>query len=250
MAPRDSKESTEINGNIHPGENGKGKKAKNPRTSSNSSLPDLPPEGVDAAIAAVGKIGKILYFVQGFHEEISTVEGIYGLGIRQEAQINELETTITNLAFRKDYEMTRLQDENDSYRAEARQLERVRKELEQEQAGVDDTLNAMQAKMEAQKDIEIGETKQGFSDKLKTRVKQMKEEYEKKIQALETDNAGLKDTIKKLEEEKKQAQEKLKEQKKSVEVDKRSSRSHIMRLESELQQISAVSRVSPQSHEF
>lgn len=250
MAPRDSKESTEINGNIHPGENGKGKKAKNPRTSSNSSLPDLPPEGVDAAIAAVGKIGKILYFVQGFHEEISTVEGIYGLGIRQEAQINELEATITNLAFRKDYEMTRLQDENDSYQAEARQLERVRKELEQEQAGVDDTLKAMQSKMEAQKDIEIGEIKQGFSDKLKTRVKQMKEEYEKKIQALETDNAGLKDTIKKLEEEKKQAQEKLKEQKKSVEVDKRSSRSHIMRLESELQQISAVSRVSPQSHEF
>ena len=250
MAPRDSKESTEINGSIHPGEKGKGKEAKNPRTASNSSLLDLPPEGVDTAIAAVGKIGKILYFVQGFHEEISTVEGIYGLGIRQEAQIKELETTITDLAFRKDYEMTRLQDENDLYRAEARQLERLKKELEQEQAGMDDTLKAFQSKMEAQKDIEIGETKQGFSDKLKTRVKQMKEEYEKKIQALETDNAGLKDTIKKLEEEKKQAQEKLKEQKKSVEVDKRSSRSHIMRLESELQQISAVSRVSPQSHEF
>ena len=250
MAPRDSKESTEINGSIHPGENGKEREAKNPRTASNSSLLDLPPEGVDAAIAAVGKIGKILYFVQGFHEEISTVEGIYGLGIRQEAQIKELETTITDLAFRKDYEMTRLQDENDLYRAEARQLERVRKELEQEQAGMDDTLKAIQSKMEAQKDIKIGETKQGYSDKLKTRVKQIKEEYDKKIQALETDNAGLKDTIKKLEEEKTQAQEKLKEQKKSFEVDKRSSQSHIMHLESELQQISAVSRVSPQTHEF
>ena len=250
MAPRDSKESTEVDGNIHPGDRGKGKKARNPRTSSNSSLPDLPPEGVDAAIAAVGKIGKILYFVQGFHEEISTVEGIYGLGIRQQARINELETTITDLVFRKDYEMTRLRDENDLYRAEARQLERERKTLEQEQAGVDDTIKAMQSKMEAQKDIEIGEAKQGFSDKLKTRVKQIREEHEKKIQAMETDNAGLKDTIKKIEEEKKQAQERLKEQKKSFEVDKRSSQSHIMRLESELQQISAVSMVSPQTREF
>ncbi len=250
MAPRDSRKSTETNGNIHPGEKGKGKEAKNPRTSSNSSLPDLPPEDVGAALAAVGKIAKILYFVQGFHEEISSVEGIYGLGIRQQAQIDELETTITELAFRKDQEMARLQHENDTYQAEARQLEREREKLEQKQAGMDNTLKEMKAEVEAQKEIEIGEAKQGFLDESKARDKQTRDEYEKRIQALEKDKAGLKNSVKKLEEEKRQAREDLKKQKKSSEIDKRSSQSHIMRLESELQQISAVSMVSPQAPEF
>lgn len=249
MAPRDSKDSNETNGNVHPGEKDKGK-AKIPRISSNGSLPELPPEAMDVAVAAVGKISKILYFVQGYYEEISDVEGIYGHGIRQQARIDELETTLTYLAFQKDQEMARLQDENDKYQAKARQFERERAELEREQASVDDMLNAMQSKMDNQKEKEIDEAKQAFMDKFKIRVKQIKEELEKKIQALETDKAGLKDAVKKLEEEKLQDQEHLNQQKESFELDKRSSQSYIMRLESQLCQINAALTVSAQTPEF
>ena len=205
---------------------------------------------MDVAVAAVGKISKILYFVQGFHSEISDIEGIYGLGIRQQARIDELETTLTDLAFRKDQEMARLQNENDKHQAKARQFEREREELEQEQASMDDTLHAMQSKMDTQKEKEIDEAKQAFTDKFKTRVKQIKEELEKKIQVLETDKAGLKDAVKKLEEEKVQEQKNLNQQKESLELDKRSSQSYIIRLESQLRQINAALTVSAQAPEF
>ena len=249
MAPTDPRDSIEANGNIHHG--GKGKeKAKNPKTSSNNSLPDLRPEAVDTGIAAVRQISKILHFVQSYHEEISDVEGVYGLGIRQQEQIDELETTVTNLAFRKDQEMARLRNENEMYRAEARQFEHEREKLQREQASMNNTLKVMQSKMETQKEMGINEAKQEFSDKLKTRVKQIREEHEKKIQALDTDMAGLKDAGKNLEEEKKQAQKDLKQQKESFELDKRSFQSHIMRLESELRHINAATVVSPQTPEF
>lgn len=249
MAPRDSKDSTDVNGNVHPAGKGKGK-AKISRTSSSASLGDLAPEAVDAGMAAVRQISKILCFAQSYHEEISNVESIYGFGIRQQARIDELEITLNNLAFRKDEEMAKLRDENDTYQANAHQFMLNRKELEREQASMGDARKEMQSKMESQKEREINVAKQELSDKSKTRVKQIKEELEKKIQALETDKNGLKDAIKKLEKKNIQAQEDLNQQKESLELDKRTFQSHIMRLESELHQINAAFTVSPQTPEF
>ena len=125
-----------------------------------------------------------------------------------------------------------------------------REELESQRAGMDDARKAMQSKMERQKQMEINKAKQELSDQSKTRAKKIREELEKKIQALETENDGLKDTTKKLEEKNIQAKTDLKKQKESFELDKRSSQSHIMRLESELNQINAASMVSPQTPEF
>lgn len=249
MGPRDSRDLTETNGNVHPAGNGK-RRAKISRTSSNASFGDLPSEAMDAGIAAVRQISKILHFVHGYHEEISDVESIYGLGIRQQAHIDELNATVNDLMFRKDQEMTRLRDENDAYRASARQFELEREKLKQDQASMDDTRKAMQSKMKRQKEMEINEAKQEFSDKVKTKVKQVREELEKKIQDLETDKDGLKDAIKKLKEKNTQAQEDLNQQKESLELDKRSSQSHIIRLEAELHQINAAFTVSPQTPEF
>ena len=249
MGPRDSRDSTETNGNAHPAGKGKGK-AKTSRTSSNASLGGLTPEAVDAGIAAVRQISKILCFVQGYHEEINDVESIYGLGISQQARIDELETTLTDLAFGKDQKMAKLQNENDKYQANTRQLMLDREELKREQASMDDAHKAMQVNAERQKEIEINEAKQEFSDKCKNKVKRIREELETKIQALETDNEKLKNTIKKLEEKNIQAQEDLNQQKESLELDKRISQSHIMRLESEIRQINAASTVSPQTPEF
>ncbi|KAI4281569.1 MAG: hypothetical protein L6R38_003584 [Xanthoria sp. 2 TBL-2021] len=135
MGPRDTRDSTEPDGNVHPAGKGKGK-AKISRTSSNASLGDLTPEAVDTGIAA------------GYHEEIDDVERIYGLGIRQLDRIDELETTVTNLAFRRDQEMAKLRDENDAYQANARQFLLEKEELERQRANMDDARKAMQLKME------------------------------------------------------------------------------------------------------
>lgn len=116
--------------------------------------------------------------------------------------------------------MAKFRKENDAYQANARQFMFEREELEREQANMDDARKAMQSQMERQKEMEINGAKQGFSDHFKTRVKQIREELEKKIQALETDK------------------------------DKRSSQSHIMRLDSEPHQINAASTVWPQTSEF
>ncbi|KAI4087747.1 MAG: hypothetical protein L6R37_008287 [Teloschistes peruensis] len=249
MGPRDTRDSTETDWNVHPAGKGKGK-AKISRTSSNASLGDLTPEAVDTGIAAVRQIAKILRFAQGYHEEIDDVERIYGLGIRQLDRIDELETTVTNLAFRRDQEMAKLRDENDAYQANARQFLLEKEELERQRANMDDARKAMQSKMERQKEMEINRAKQGLLDQSNTRVKQIREELEKKIQALETEKDGFRDTTKKLEEKNIQAKKDLKKQRESFELDKRSSQSHIMRLESELNQINAASTVSPQTPGF
>lgn len=249
MGPRDSRDSTESNGNVHPAGKGKGR-AKISRTSSSASLGDLTPEAVDTGLAAVRQIAKILHFVQGYNEEISNVEGIYGLGIRQQARIDELETTVNDLVFRKDQEMTKLREETDMYQANARQFMLDREELERQRAGMDDARKAMQSKIERQKEMEINKARQEFSDQFKTKVKQIREELEKKIQVLETENEGLKDTTKKTEEKNIQAKKDLKKQKEIFELDKRSFQSHILHLESELNQINAASTVSPQTPEF
>ncbi|KAL8855548.1 MAG: hypothetical protein Q9178_007817 [Gyalolechia marmorata] len=240
MGPRDTRDSTETNGNVHPAGKGKGK-AKISRASSNASLGDLTPQAVDMGIAAVRQIAKILRFVQGYDEEIADVEGIYGLGIRQQARIDELENTVTDLAFRKNQEMAKLQEKNDAYQGNVRQFSLEKEELERQRASIDDTRKAMQSKMERQKEMEINRAKQEFSDQSNTRVKQIREELEKRIQVLEIEKDGLKDTTKKLEEKNIQAKKDLKRQKESFELDKRSSQSHIMRLESELNQINATS---------
>ncbi|KAL8710443.1 MAG: hypothetical protein Q9225_007288 [Loekoesia sp. 1 TL-2023] len=180
MGPRDSRESTETNGNVYPA--GKGKeKAMISRISSKASLGDLTPDAVDKGIAAVRQIAKILHYVQGYHEEIGDVEGIYGLGIRQQARIDELEATVTNLAFRKNQEMAKLQDENDAYQANAHQFALEKEELERQQGSMDEARKAMQFKIERQKEMEINRAKQELSHQFNTRIKQLREELEKKI---------------------------------------------------------------------
>ena len=249
MRPRDSKDLTETNENVHPVGKDKGR-AKISRASSNASFGDLPSEAINAGIAAVRQISKILHFAHDYHEEISDVESIYDLGIRQQTQIDELNITVNDLLFRKDQEMTRLRDENDAYQVSACQFEREREKLKHKQASINDTRKAMQLKMKRQKEIEINEAKHEFSDKFKTKAKQIREELEKKIQDLKTNKDGLKDAIKKLEEKNTQAQQDLNQQKKSLELDKRSSQSHIMRLKAKLHQINAAFMVSPQTPEF
>lgn len=249
MGPRDSRGSAETNGNVHRA--GKGKAAATiSRSSSNDGLRDLTPEAVDKGIAAVREISRILSFAQTYHNEIGVIESIHGLNISQKERIEKLETIVGELTSRKDQEMERLRDENEAYRANAHRFEREREELEREQATIDDTRQAMQSDMERQKEKGINEARQEFSDKLKTRAKQIREELEKKIKALETDKDGLKDAIKKLEEKNIQAQKDLSQQKVSLELDKRSCQSHIVRLESELHYINAASILSPQTPEF
>ena len=249
MGPRDSRDLTETNGKDHPVGKGKGR-AKIPRASSNASFGDLPSEAVDEGIVAVRQISKILRFANGYQEEISDVERIYGVCIDQQARIDELNTTVNDLMFRKNQEMTRLQNENDAYQASACQIQRERETLEKEQASMDDARKAMQSKMKRQKETEVSEAKQGFSDKFKSQVKQIREELEKKIRDLETNKDGLQDALKKLEEEMARTQQNLNQQKAGYEVDKRSSQSHIMRLEAELHQINAAITVSPQTSEY
>ncbi len=162
MAPKDSRDSAETNGNVHP--EGKGKaKAKISRTSSNTSLRDLTPEALDTGLDAVRRISRIFYHVQTYGEEISNVEGVYGLCLRQKERIDELDTTVNELIFRKDQEMIKLQDENNAYQADARQFEREREELKREQATIDDTLKAIQSEVEKQKEKEISKAEQEFS---------------------------------------------------------------------------------------
>lgn len=248
MGPRDSRDSTERK-NVHPA--GKGKeKAKISRASSSASLGDLTPEVVETGIAAVRQITKILGFAQVYHEEIGDIERIYGLEIRQQARIEDLETTVTNLAFGKDQEMAKLQNENEVYKANLRQFLLDKEELERQRASIDDARTAIQSKIEKQKEMEINRAKQEFSNQSNSRVKQIKEELENKIQALEDEKDGFKSTTKKLEEKNIQAKKDLKRQKESFELDKRTCQSHIMRLESELNNINAASTVLPQTPEF
>ena len=82
MGPKDSRDSTETDGNIHPAGKGKGK-AQRSRTPSNASLGDLTPEKVDTATVAVHQIYKIFRLLQECGGEISDVENIYGLSIDQ-----------------------------------------------------------------------------------------------------------------------------------------------------------------------
>ena len=245
MGPRDSRDLTETNGKDHPVGKGKGKAKIR-----NASFGDLPPEAVDAGIVAVRQISKILRFAHGYHEEICDVESIYGLCIRQQAKIDELNTTVHDLMFRKDQEMIRLQNENDAYEASACEIERERETLEKEQASMDDTRKEMHSTMKKQQEKEISEAKKEISDKLKTKVKQIREELEKRIQDLEGDKDGLKDAIKKLEERNAQNQQDLNQQKAGLELDKRSSQSHIMRLEAQICEINAALTVSPQISDY
>lgn len=256
MGPRDSRDSTETNGNVHPAGRGNSK-AKVPRTSSNVSHGELTPEAMDTGIAAVKRLTKIFNFLESYQEEISDVESVYGLGIRQQAQINDLEataktleTTMKNLAFGKDQEMAKLRKENDAYEADACKFKQEREMRKREQANTDGARKAFEAGLKRQKEIEINEAEQRFSDKSETKTKQIREELDKKIQALQTDKVKLKDTIKNLEEKKTQAQEDLNRQKEGLEVDKRSSQLHIMLLESEIREINAASTVVPQKSEF
>ena len=249
MGPRDSKELTETNGKDHPVGKGKGR-AKISRASSNASFRDLPSEAVDAGIVAVRQISKILQFAHCYHEEMGDIESIYGLCIRQQAKIDELNITVNDLMFRKDQEMRRLHDENDAYQDSACQIARERETLKKEQASMDGTRKTMQSDIERQMKMEISETKKEISDKSKTKVKQIRDELEKRIHDLEKDKDGLNDAIKKLEEKNAQTQQNLNQQKAGLELDKRSSQSHIMRLEAELRRINAALTVSPQTYEY
>ena len=249
MGPRDSRGSADTNGHGHSA--GKAKAARTmSRISSNDSLRDLTPEAVDKGIAAMREMCRMLSFAQAYHNEIDVVESIHGLNMNQKDQIEELETMVDHLIFRKDREMERLRDENKEYQTNAHQLKREREELEREQAAMNETRQAMQSDMERQKEKGINEARQEFSDENKIKMKQMREDFEKKIKAVEMERDGLKGNLKELEEKKIKAQKDMNQQKKDFEIEKRSFQSHIMRLESELHCINAASIVAPQTPEF
>ena len=67
--------------------------------------------------------------MQVYQEEIDNVERVYGVGIHQQARIDELETMVTDLTIRKDQEMARLLDENESYKSDIHQLKLDREKL-------------------------------------------------------------------------------------------------------------------------
>ena len=253
MGPRDSRGSADTNGNGngHGHSAGNGKAARTiSRISSNDSLRDLTPEAVDKGIAAMREICRMLSFAQAYHNEIDVIESIHGLNMKQKDRIEELEAMVDHLMFRKDREMERLRDENKEYQNNAHQLKREREELEREQAAMNETRREMQSDMERQKEKGIKEARQEFSDKYKTKMKQMREEFEKKIKAVEIERDGLKDNLKELEEKKIKVQKDVNQQKRDSEIEKRSFQSHIMRLESELHYINAASIVAPQTPEF
>ena len=246
MGPRDS---TERNGNTH--SNGKGRpKAKTTRSSSQTSLRDLTQEDIDVGIDAVRHVSKILCFMHAYHEEIDNVERVYGISINQQARIDELETMVTGLTVRKDQEMARLLDENDSYKAGVHQLELDREKLETEKASMDNTRTAMHSDMQRQKAEEIEEAKKILSEKAVARMKRTREELEKKIKILETENNALQGAVRTLEEKNLQCQKNVDEQKESFQIEKRSSQSYIRSIELELSQIKALSTVSVQTPQF
>ena len=249
MGPRDSRDWTEKNGNVQSAAKGKGK-AKMSRNPSDVSLKDMTQEEVTVALDAVRQMLRILSFAQTYQEDIRDVEGVYGLGIRQQVQINELESMVTNLTSRKDQEMARLIEENDAYKSDVHQLELDRKELEREQAGINGERKALHLEMQRQKDEEISKAKQQLSERARAKCKQTKEDFEKKIGALEAENNRLKSAIIALEEKDKQAKKDLNEVKESSEIDKRSSQSHIKQVESELREFKTLSKFSSQTPQF
>ena len=246
MGPRDSRGSTKQNGNVDSAgkERAEAKISRNPST---VSLTDLTQEKVDEGIAALRQMSKIFYFVQGYQQEISDVESIYDLGIRQQKKIDELDTMVTDLTWRKNKEMTRLLEENDTYRANVHQFEQDRKELESAKSSINNERTAMESEMQRQKRTEIDEAKQQFFEEATAEFNRRKEELKKKMKTIEREKKGLEDTIKALKEKNVKAQKDLSEQKESSEIDKRSSQSHIKQVESELHQINALSKFSPQT---
>ena len=80
---------------------------------------------MDTATVAVHHIHKIFRLLQECGGEISQVEDIYGLSIRQQARNDKLETALNDLMFLKDQDMERLRDENDFYKANACQFEHL-----------------------------------------------------------------------------------------------------------------------------
>ena len=246
MGPKDS---TERNGIAH--SNGRDKpKAKTTRSLSSTSLRDLTQEDIDVGIDAVRHVSKILCFMQVYQEEIDNVERVYGVGIHQQARIDELETMVTDLTIRKDQEMARLLDENESYKSDIHQLKLDREKLETEKASMDDTRTAMRLEMQRQKAEEIEDAKKQLSEKATAKIKRTREELEKKIETLETKNNGLQGAVKTLEEKNRQCQKNFDEQKESFEIEKRSFQSYIRSVESELSQIKALSTVSVQTPQF
>ena len=249
MGPRDSRDWSEKNGNVHSAAKSKGK-PKISRNPSDASLKDLTQEEVNVGLGAVRQIFRILSFTQTYQEEIRDVESVYGLGIRQQVRINELESMVTDLTFRKDQEMARLIEENDAYKCDVHQLELDRKEVEEKQASINDERMALRLEMQRQKDEEISKAKQQLSEKARAKHKQTKEDFEKKIEALEAEKDRLKSAANTLEEKNKRARKDLNELKENFEIDKRSSQLYIKQVESELRQFRTLSEVKSQTPQF
>lgn len=195
-------------------------------------------------------MAKIFYFVQGHQQEISDVEDIYDLNIRQQQKIDELDAMVTSLTWRKDKEMTRLFEENDTYRANFHQLEQDKKKLESEKANMSSKRVAMESEMQRQKKTEIDEAKQRLLEEATAESNRKTEELKKKIKIMETEKKGLENTVKALKETNAKAQKDLSERKDCSEIDKRSLQSYIKKLESELHQVKAPPKFSPQTPQF
>ena len=249
MGPREPKDVMNPSGKVDSSGKGKAKKGL-PATSSNAIFEHLTSEEVDSGVAAVNHLSKIFSFVQAYHNETEVAEGIYGDGVRQQIRINELERTLEELAFRKDQEMARLQDENDTYRTNTTQFEKEKSELERQKKGMNDTRKAMTSELRIQKEQEISVAKQKIVNDVRAKSRQARDDHEKQIQALQTGKTKLEDVIKTLKQKMFQATEDFEHQRGSWEVEKRSAQSYIKKLEVDIQQINAASTVSPRTPQF
>lgn len=249
MAPRNIKDSAETNMNGNTGGKGKGKEERS-MNSSTASLPHLTAETLDKGVEAVRRMSKVLSFMQTWNEELDSVQDLYGLSMRQQDRIDELDTLVNELIFRRDQEFEKLKKENGTYKAKDEQFKSDQERLKIEIADMDATRIAMQVKVDKQKEIEIEKMKKHIDSEANAKIKQTEKDAGKKIQALESNKDGLKNEIKTLKEKTKQAREDLKTQKEGLEMEKRSFQAHIKNLETELQQIKATSIVSPRTPDF
>ena len=249
MGPKDHKDLSDTNGNSNASAKGKDRMKKT-RSPSTISLRNMTDEDIDDGIAAIQQMAKILPWVQQNHGEIEDANRLYGLCIKQQDRITHLESTLDDLSCRQDRELRRLQDENEEHLKNASQIEREREQLEKEKASNDDTRLAMKAGMERQKEEEIEATKQVLSEKFKAKVKEVKEPYEKKIQALEEEKHRLEDRNKTLKNKLSAAEKKNGQEKEEDRIVKKSLQSHIKDLELELDQIKSLSTVSPKEPDF
>lgn len=225
-------------------------KAKSSRRLPDSKIPELEQEDVEEALTTIRGMTRILSFARTYQDDLSDVEYIYGLEIRQQERIKELEAIVAELYVQRDNEFERLQTDNKEFRARSRELERTREELEEEKGTRDDAFATMESQYAKQKDTDVKEAKREMTEKVKAKIALLKEEHASKAKELETENQKLKEEVKKQALGRQQALDKSKLQEEEFHTLKNTMLSHIRSQDTQLREVDAVSIVSPQTPEF